>query len=463
LLLTQLGRALYARQRIPEAEKALREAHRLLGPPAGRAGRRPVEVFDLAHTAAVLGDLLLLTGRPREAEGFLAETVRLMEALRAGAYSRVAQRRALAGAYHDLGSVWARLSREPEAEQAYRKALEGFGKLAADYPALHEYRLGEAKAGLNLGGLLVRRGREAEAEPALRHARALLERLLRQSPKNSRYREHLATVLINLGPVLRKKGQDPEADQLYGQALALLGPLVAEQPERFELALGLALVQAHRGALLKSLKREPEGEQAYRQALALESQLAPRAAAAVPEYKALWIKFTFELGAMAYFRGELKEARRLHEEARRRLLALAPGERGGNYAAQLQASSEMLVRVLLRLRDHREAARQALEMPRHSPLDVRAYAQAGGCFAACALQAAEDERLPPEERQALARSYVEQGARLIREVLRKRGPNGDGLRAAVLKTLQQMHRADALRAYPEWQKLLQELGEASPR
>jgi tetratricopeptide (TPR) repeat protein len=462
-LLTHLGVALRDLKRFPEAEKALRTAHGLLARLKADADGKPDLRFDRAYTAGVLGDVLLLAGRPAEAEVYFDEVIRLLEARADRTHPRALHQRILAGAYNDRGEVLVRLSRVPEAEKAFREAIQRFGKLAADYPAAPGYRKYQANAGLKLGGLLIALRRDTEAEEVLSRARGLLEGLLRQFPEDRDYQEHLVNVLVNLGPVLRKKGRDVQADQFYDRALALSGPLHAAQPERFEFTLVLALIQAHRGALLKALKREPEADAAYRQAVALESKLAPRFAAARPDHKNIWAKFCFELGSLATFRGELNDARRLHEQALGCLLAPGPGERTWKHPAQLSAAYTALLHVLLRLRDHRAASRRALEMTRLFPAGVNEYALAGGCFAACTLAAERDERLSPKERQALARSYAEQGVEMLREAVRKRGPNNEPLRAALLKSLQEARRADALRAYPVWQQLFQELAEVAPQ
>jgi hypothetical protein len=128
----------------------------------------------------------------------------------------------------------------------------------------------------------------------------------------------------------------------------------------------------------------------------------------------------------------------------------------------LRLEYDQLLTVLRHLGDYAEAARLARTMPQQFPKGALEHIRAGSCLLNCALKAATDERLTPERRQTLARSYVDQGAELLLVAVRL-GPDDGKVRQSILRGLQGLPSVEDLRAYPRFRQLLKELGEDAPQ
>lgn len=166
----------------------------------------------------VLGNVLLMQGRPADALAPLANAAKL--ALND------------AQAHHNFGSALLELGRFAEAEQSYRQALA----LKPDYVQAHN----------NLAIVLTNLGRFAQAEASYRQALMLTP--------------DFAEAHNNLGNTLLELGRFPEAEETYRQALAL-------KPD---------FAEAHQnlGNVLMKLERFAEAEASYQQALALKPAYA---------------------------------------------------------------------------------------------------------------------------------------------------------------------------------------------
>jgi serine/threonine-protein kinase len=456
------------------------------------------------ETAAIylhLGDLQKRLGQQDAAEKAYDAAILLFQALAAEFPQRPAYRYELAGCYTNRGSLLVNTPRQKEAEEAFRKALDIQKELVEEFPASAEYRSDLAGNHHNLGTILVRTGRREEGEKALRQALDHRRRLADEHPQNPLYRQDVARTYSNLGYVLEITDRLQEAEQTYRRALDLQRSLVKDFPRvpayRQELAgshNGLASVladtkrlpeaeaeyrdaltlqrrlaedhprvPAHRqelarghynlALLLERMKRTGEAERAYRSALELHQGLVDE----FPEVPAYQSELGNDLAHLARLlggQGRLADARREAERAVRHQLTalkLLPGHPG--FTHSLANHYSILAETLVRLGDHGAAVQVAVELPRCLPTREPAYRQAAGFLARCMPLAEQDQALPQEKREALAKAYADQALALLRQgLLHKPNPDADRLKT-------DPHLA-ALRPRADFQKLIKELEEA---
>jgi tetratricopeptide (TPR) repeat protein len=406
---------------------------------------------------------LTSAGFPAEAEKNYLEAVTLHEVLVRTEPDRATWRDWLAGACSELGRIQGKRGKVREAEQSLRRAEDLLAKLAVDFPAIPSYRHHQADALFQVGGLLASAGRPMDAAKELGRGVELVQKLVREFPSNVDYRTQLANGYVNLGHALSVgKGLPADIENAYSKAVPLLEGLIAALPGRFDLRLDLAGAHSRLGRLLGNRQQVAAARQAYQQALALEGKLALDAPAQ-PGSRERWISLSFHLGELAFSLGELKEARRLLERTVTLQLAWKPAERPATYATELSADYYELISVLIKLGDHSEASRRAHELTRHFPTGIREHIRAGACLSGCALQAEKDQRLPPEKRRVLAASYADQAVAVLRTAIRLGGSDAHALRQNLLRGIQAQPNAAALRAYPSYRQLLEELEADTPQ
>jgi serine/threonine protein kinase len=425
----QLGRG-------AEAERAYRQAITMLqaldptrrGSPA-RAGaghgpearataghHDPLEA--LARGYGGLGELLLETGRPEEAQAALLRAAELTRAQVDHTPDSPAGRLVLASGYQRLGTLLRLAGRLPEAEAAYRKAL-----------ALNEAigpprRLKQAGTHADLAIVLSQTGRPDEAQQSYRRAAELYETLVAAEPGMPLYRRELAGTLLNLGVLLANEaGGLAEAERALGRALALYERLSADAPGVAQFGRERAAALLNLGSLLGATGRTAGAEPLLRRAVAAHEALA----AGRPDQPSVRSNLALarsRLAALQAARGDGPEARRLLEQAvahQREALRSHPGDALG--LQRLWSQREALAGVLIRLGAHAEAAALAEDLLREAPADRRATtpALAATLLTGCAAAAARDPALDRDIRAATARSYAARARDLLRDAARAGG------------------------------------------
>ncbi|HEU0225868.1 MAG TPA: tetratricopeptide repeat protein [Steroidobacteraceae bacterium] len=197
--LFELGRIRAAQDRFAEAETLLRRAHSMQLATGGGNSERAVE------TRNGLADVLVLTGRPAEAEQLLRqnlESVRLVYGDRHGQYGIAWNN--LANAISDIPEKYG------EAEQAYLKALE---LLSSMYGLAHPE---VATTYNNLGALYLKTREWDKAAQAQRRAMELREALLGAT------HPYTAGSKLGYALALNRLGRASEAEQLLREVQAAL-------------------------------------------------------------------------------------------------------------------------------------------------------------------------------------------------------------------------------------------------
>jgi tetratricopeptide (TPR) repeat protein len=252
-----------------------------------------------------------------------------------------------------------------EAEKCYRKAIDVGEQLVAGHSEAPRYTETVANAYNNLGLLLDWVRRLSEAEEAFGRAIDLQEGVLQDQQFSSDLRHRLAGTYTNLAKVLGAQDRSGEAEESCRKALALRQRNVREYPDVPMFRDGLAMTLGTWGQLLSDDRRLSEA------------------------------------------RGVLEEAVAHHQEA----LQAEPDN--PIYQRSLCSQYQWLINTLLSLRDHAEAAKIAVS-----------YAQvydtpSPHCFTAvlalvqCARAARADEALSSDERETLARSYLDRAKEML--------------------------------------------------
>jgi tetratricopeptide (TPR) repeat protein len=285
-----LGSALAAQGKLPEAVAAYREAIRL----------QP----DLSEAHANLGLALLLQGKVAEARAACQEALRLKPDFPKG--------------HNNLGGVLRRQGELPEAVAAYREAI----RLQPDFPEAHS----------NLGNALAAQGKLPEAVAAYREA-------IRLQP-------NLSKAHTNLGAALRAQGKLAEAVAACREAIRLQPDL----PEAHA-NLGLALllqgkVAEARAACQEALRLKPDYPKAHNHLgsiLRRQGKLAEAVAAfqkatrLQPDFPEAHANLGLALRDQGKFRASLASLRRAHELGTRR-----PGWPSARSAADVRRAERLV-------------------------------------------------------------------------------------------------------------------------
>jgi serine/threonine-protein kinase len=480
------------------AETAYRRSQELYERLAADYPNRPLYRLEAARAINDRGELLRTTGRPKEAEAALRAALVIHRQLVAASPDRPEFRKDLAGNYDNLGNLLDETGRSKEAETAYRRALALQQRLAADFPKNAEFRTDLARSQNNLATLLVDTGRLKEAEAAHRAALAIYKELVASSPGGRDYRFELAASHHNLASVLQDAGRPEDAEAGYRAALALYKQLAAEFPGRpdyrFQLAgthtnlgsllyhtsrhkpaeaaylAGLALqerlvadfpnrpdyrlwlARSHNnlGTLFAETGRPKEAEAAYRAALALYRKLAahfPR----VPDYHNELAVTLNNLADEANHQGKYLLACRQIEEAEHHCrVARQANSRHPLYRTAFSVNRYRLAEARLGLGEHHAAAAANDEMLRIGADPVNDLYDGASMLSRCAGLAEKDTKLPPAKRREVARGYGDRAMALLHRAVAK-GYND-------LQHIKQDKDLDALRARPEFQKLLTDMG-----
>lgn len=360
----------------------------------------------------------------------------------------------LAYCHNFLGETLRVAGRRDRAETAYGEADRLLNQLCADFPESPDYRQDRARTLYSLGVLFREQQKLSESEAKLLEAAGLLSDLVQRFPQNAAFQQHLARACLNLGTVIRSADRSTEARSAYDRAAGLLQKLTAEYPDqpdyRFELAVtynnagnllanraeGLADAGAlHRLAqsLFERLAVDFPKVPLYRQELAntwnsigniealqgkpAETIVALNHAASLleelltqhPEVAAYQGDLGMVLGniGLAYFaQSQLAEACNRFEQAVDRLQqTLRVNGDHAVYREFLRDNYQNLAEAQVVLGDHAAAAIAARALPEVFPESPQDRYNSACYLARCGRIAADDPRLGPEERQALARQY----------------------------------------------------------
>jgi serine/threonine protein kinase/tetratricopeptide (TPR) repeat protein len=416
--------------------------------------QQPIYRYRLAACYGKLGNLLVDTPNLHDAERAFRQALDIQQALVEEFPGSAKYRSDLAGSYHNLGVLMRLTERLPEAVQALRRALDHKQRLAEQFPEELIYQQGLAKTHNSLGILLDTMDRPEEAEQACRQGLALQRRLVEKSPRMPAYRQELAGSHNVLASLLAKAKRFHEAQSEYGQAVALQRKLAEESPHVPLCRQELANTHYNLAQVLEQMQQPREAEQAYRTAGDLQRQLVdefPR----VHAYHSELADTVSLLARLQIQQGRFAEARQNSEQAVRHQLAalqLYPGQRA--FARSLGSRYEALAETLVLLGEHAAAAQATAELPVCFPANASKFRRAAGLLARCVPLAQQDQTVPMEKRDSLAKTYGDQAMLLLKKGLQQK----PGYDAELLKKDTDLA---SIRSRPDFQELVREVERAS--
>jgi tetratricopeptide (TPR) repeat protein len=220
--------------------------------------------------------------------------------------------------------------------------------------------------------------------------------------------------------------------------------LSADVPETPEYREKVAVTRVNLALALEPT--EPlAAKQAYLEALELQESLVA-GDPEVPEYRLDLGRTLYALAGLNLKQGVLGEARRLLERAiTHHRAALEFNGRNQTSRDFLRDDYGVLTIILVRLKDHDQAARAARELPRLVPDQAIEYARAAAFLARCVELATEDGHLAEADRVRCAEEYGGRAVALLRQ----------GFQAGLLKDPAVLDQAEfrALRDRRDFQRL----------
>jgi tetratricopeptide (TPR) repeat protein len=373
-----LGEMCRQAARMQEAEQPLQDA---LGVARALVRDHPEDIeyqFDLARNQINRGLLFRETNRPKEAEQAYDEARAVLQAALGRHPDHAECQSELARAWHELGLVYKDSGRPKEAERAFEDSLGLRRALAHDHPLETPYRLYLARNLSNLGTWFGETQQLLRAEQSLTEAIALLRDLVQQHPVVPEYRHLLAVACVNLGNNYQGAGRFQEAERAKREGVTLLKQLADAAPTfpDYQYSLGNAL---HNLSTLYLLSDPGEARRLLEQAIACEQA------------------------------------------------ALQANPKNPVYRFELRANFALLAEVLLRLGEHGEARKAALQVPAFFPDDWQAHTTAAVLLARCVPLAEKDATLTEGKRAETGREYADQTLAALRRAIDKGFRDGQAL------------------------------------
>jgi serine/threonine protein kinase len=398
---SRVGSIQTALGRDAEAEVAHRGALHLRIRLADENPANPDDVFGLAGSLSAVAVSAATRGDRRESEDLFRRQLAVLERWVAEHPDRARDRRSLALGYMNLGTMLKEQGQVQQAEPLYRRAIDVLEQSRSIAPLGPGSRQHLARIYFNLGSLCYEApGRRKEALAFYRRALSLREGLATEFPDRADYRADSADARMAICNTSQLLGDRSEAEAEGRRALDAWKGLVRDFSEhvgyRFKLANAYSLLGQNQFAVneLEGLVSRSPSRHEFRSELGL--QLANHARGLLdqrePE-KALPI---------------LQRSRSLIRSA------LEASPRSPAYLRYLSVSCRDLAETLLHLGRYADAAQVAEELAAVVP-DGNDAADAAAFLIRCALQAREDGRLSPAEREAKAGSYTKRARALIRE------------------------------------------------
>ena len=216
------------------------------------------DILRLGQTLKSQADLLRLNGKDPQARPIYDQAIAEFERARAAARQSADIKRdaeirdELAWAFDARGWVLRELGDSTRAEADYRQALDLLEKLVAEFPRVPRHREALARALNSLGLIEESTGRQADAEGHLRRELELVERLAKDFPDRPEHQRVLARTLSNLGSVLLGQDRAGEAEPILRRAVAVNDAIAAKVPDAVQIRLDLAKDHHNLGEVLRS-------------------------------------------------------------------------------------------------------------------------------------------------------------------------------------------------------------------
>jgi serine/threonine-protein kinase len=393
--------------RFQESEREFGEAIRLRQTLARQTDATPDDHQALADSQYHLGALLakLKRRRPEDKTAYLAAETAYLAALKAQRdlvernRNRPEAREKLARYLNNLSILLYATARPEEAEESLKEALRLLWDVCNQNRFLPGPRWQYSRAENNLAMNL--KDRRGHSLPMLENARELLDSLKQSYPMIPQYQQELASVESNLGLLKRESGPPKEAAEHYQRALDLLKALKEAHPEvpDYRHKYALALFDLN---LFRAQVNLADAEPAFDESVSIQEKLVADYPE-VAEYPSTLGRDLYDWAELLAARNDLPSARRRFEEAVdyiRKALAVNPYD-PRDQRSLCQSEGELAL-VLIKTREHRNAASLIEDLFSRLPDDPGFYQLAAVRFVQCAKAASQDQALPEPGRYKLA-------------------------------------------------------------
>jgi serine/threonine-protein kinase len=282
---------------------------------AGEPGADTEARLDVARSLLAVGRLQQASGDSSGALASFDEARELAEALAASGQPTDAVRGMCAQCYRQAGIVHEATGQPEAAREAYRKALAIWQELADAHPRDPALQSDLAHSHNDLGILLGLLGQPEAERAEYQKALAIRQKLVASSPDDIDFRHNLAWSHHNLGTVLNKAGQPVAALASYREARALWQRLADAHPAVNAFQVPLARCQNNIAEELDKLGQPEAALAAYRKALDIRQKLVD-GNRTVTAYQSELAHAHYNLGDLLEKLGQAEAALTEHQQAR---------------------------------------------------------------------------------------------------------------------------------------------------
>jgi tetratricopeptide (TPR) repeat protein len=232
----------------------------------------------MAHCHRTLGEALVHTAKPQEAQEAFQNSIDIWSALATAHPKGAGYRHALAYAYQLLANLHASQRRFADADAGYEKAADCTEKLIAEFnDAEYRNRLGSIL--LHWAFSCKADNRLKEAERCFRDAVLAFESLRTNSPKDNRWAIHeLGYIQLNLGDLLSGlSGREEDAEKAYRQSADYHEKQLAQDAENADYQQRLTWSYSGLAGFLRKTGKRLEALQLDAKRIVLVNKLTPSA------------------------------------------------------------------------------------------------------------------------------------------------------------------------------------------
>jgi serine/threonine protein kinase/tetratricopeptide (TPR) repeat protein len=401
----------------PIRRRLLEEALQFYEELTAQAGDDPQMRFEVARAHRWLAACARILGRFEQAKTHYRKAAVLIECLAADFPATRSFEQELSTANYSLGvflqSAEGRQFPAPsrDIEGCFRRAIAIGEKLAAEDATDAACRADLAEAYNGLGTHLEDMNRHEDAMNSQRRAHTLIEDAVQRDPSNADYTVMLLKIRNNLAAITK----DPqEAEKLFRQNKVQGEKALEHFPDNIALRSKLALSCWNLGGTLAELGKISEAKSILYRAVELREKLLDDSLEEPYPHRALGTALS-SLAQLLVKEGNYTEACRHLKRAVahcRTAVNMTPASQ--EYREIFCIVLALLADTLIKLGEHSEAAKVAVEFPQIRPGESEECIRAAVFLGRCATLA-KDAKLPPQKSAELVRGYGDQAVALLRQ------------------------------------------------
>ncbi len=256
-----------------EAKPLYEEALKVQRALAGGPGATPLDFLRMGQSLKSLGDLLRLKGSFSLAKPLYDDAITSLDRARNGDLKQGEATSELALAYDARGWIERELGEFEKSEQDDKAAISLLEKLVAQFPTVPRHREVLAKVYNSLALIEQDTGRQAAAEANFRRELPLVERLAQDYPDRPEHKRELARTLMNLGNLIVNQGQGAESRAILARAIEINQAIHDARPDDVQIRLDLAKCRHNLGVFLHNRGESKEAAASLEQARTLSESL----------------------------------------------------------------------------------------------------------------------------------------------------------------------------------------------